>query len=446
MEMIKRGTNMSNQEKIKAGYWSIATQKHLKVFRQDSSNIDEFDNLDLAGKTGMFLGTIRGNSQIDNMRKIEKMANTVGIRPKELHKIILPELERASDKKVELKKNTIGEIVGIEEYVFTNKEVLEITGNVLENQGPKPNERITIETMDHTKKIPYLENEIKNILITEGFKENDIQLSLALQNQFNLISKLKKSKSNESIISNEYIWGVNHDKIALAVSGIDLGKRQSLKDIIEIIQNSQGYPIEKLPSIDKDLLVLAQKTGMINPTTIISSRGIRKEFGFTPNILNDTGFNDDILDDVKLLLASIRFGENYTSYSTIQEPVRFLESLIKYGDIGPHSANASDYTLLEKKGIVKVVKKTKENWYTGAIKTGYCLELVKKDVAEEALKIIKSPDYNINIQQSELDYEIVNDTGSYLSSEEVRINMGKSPEPVAEAEAYFASVLRDELL
>ena len=102
--------------------------------------------------------------------------------------------------------------------------------------------------------------------------------------------------------------------------------------------------------------------------------------------------------------------------------------------------------MLEKKGIVKVVKKTKENWYTGAIKNGYCLELVKKDVAEEALKIIKSPDYNINIQQSELDYEIVNDTGSYLSSEEVRINMGKSPEPVAEAEAYFASVLRDELL
>lgn len=200
-----------------------------------------------------------------------------------------------------------------------------------------------------------------------------------------------------------------------------------------------------LTSIDKDLLLLAQKTGMINPTTIISSRGIRKDFGFTPNILNDTGFNDDILDDVKLLLASIRFGENYTNHSTIQDPIRFLESLIRYGDIGPHSANGSDYTLLEKKGIVKVVNKTKMG-YGGRIRSGYCLELIRKDVAEEALKIIKSPDYNINIQQAQLDFEIVNDTGSYLSSEEVRINMGKSPEPVAEAEAYFASVLRDELL
>lgn len=436
---------MSNQEKVKAGYWSIATQKHLKVFRQDCSNIDEFDNLDLAGKTGMFLGTIRGNNQIDNMKKLEKMANTVGIRPKELHRIILPELEKGSDKKVELIKNTAGDIVGIEEYVFTNNEVMEITGNVLENQVPKPIERITIETMDQTKKIPYLENEIKGILNKQGFSEKDIEISLALQDQFSLISKLKKGKSNESIISNEYIWGANHDKIALAVSGIDFGKRQTLKEAIEIIQNTQGYPLEMLARLDKDLLILAQKTGMINPTTIISSRGIRKDFAFTPNILNDTGFNDDILDDVKLLLASIRFGENYTNHSTIQDPIRFLESLIRYGDIGPHSANGSDYTLLEKKGIVKVVNKTKES-YTGTVRSGYCLELIKKDVAEEALKIIRSPDYNINIQQTQSDFEIVNDTGSYLSSEEVRINMGKSPDPVAEAEAYFASVLRDELL
>ncbi len=437
---------MNNQEKIKLGYWSIATQKHLKVFRGDSSNIDEFDNLDIAGKSGMFLGTIRGNKEITNIKKLEKMANAVGIKPRELHKIILPELENASDKKIEIiKDKASGSITGIAEYVFSNKEVLEISGKVLENQNPNENERIAIETMDKTKQIPYLESEITQLLTKEGFSERDIQLSIALQSQFKLINKLNKSKSKDSIISNEYIWGPNHEKIALAVSDIKFNKRQNLKEVIDIIQNSQGYPIEKLPKIDEKLLILAQKTGMIDPTTIISSRGIRKNFGFTPNILNDTGFNDDILDDVKLLLASIRFGENYTEFSTINDPVRFLESLIRYGDIGPHSANASDYTLLEKKGIVRVKHKVKSSYY-GYQRSGYCLELVKEDVAKKALEIIKSPHYNMNIDKAESNFEIVNDTGNYMPPEEVRINMGEAPEEVLEAQEHFASILRDELL
>ena len=163
---------MNNQEKIKLGYWSIATQKHLKVFRGDSSNIDEFDNLDIAGKSGMFLGTIRGNKEITNIKKLEKMANAVGIKPRELHKIILPELENASDKKVEIiRDKASGSITGIAEYVFSNKEVLEISGKVLENQNPNENERIAIETMDKTKQIPYLESEITQLLTKEGFSE-----------------------------------------------------------------------------------------------------------------------------------------------------------------------------------------------------------------------------------------------------------------------------------
>ena len=136
-------------------------------------------------------------------------------------------------------------------------------------------------------------------------------------------------------------------KIAAAIAPLELQQKQSMKQMIEIIQNSQGVPLDKLPPIDQNLMILAKKTGILNPAIISSTRGLEKEFEFTPDLLKTDSVNEDILDDVKLLLASIRFGENYTEYSTIQEPEKFLRALINNQKVGPHSANGSDYILLE---------------------------------------------------------------------------------------------------
>lgn len=437
---------MSEQDNVKSGYWSIATQKHLKAYRTDSSNIDEFDTLNTAGKAGRLLGVIRGNNEIDNIKKLEKMANSVNISPKELHRIILPMLEEASDKQVEIIRNSTGDITGVAEYVFTNHNVLDITGKVFEVSGPTPIERITVETMDATKKIPYLQGELTQLFNMQGFSDQEIQLALTLQSQFKLIQLLNKSRTHDAIISNEYVWGPNHKKIAMAISGLDFGKKQNLKDIIELIQRTQGFPLEKLPSIDNDLFMLAKKTGMINPITIISSRGIQKDFGFSSELISSAGYEDDILDDVKLLLASLRFGENYTQYSTIEQTERFLSFLIDKGRIGPHPANETDYTLLEKKGIIKVSYGSRYNYYRGRNESGYFLELIRKDVAQAALDIIKSPDYHISSSSDVTDYSSLSDTGSFVTPEENRIHLGESPEPVKEAEEYLNRVLRDEIL
>jgi hypothetical protein len=435
---------MIDNEKVKIGYWSVATQKHLKEFKTTSPNLDELDNLNTAGKTGRFLGVIRGNGQIKNITKIEKMGQSIGISKNELHRIILPELERASDQKVELLRNKKDEIEGIVEYVFNNDEVLEISGQVFENQYPTNKELIVIETMDETKRIPYLEPELNDLLMKKGYSEKDIKFALALQSQFGLLKRLEQRKDRDAIISNEYVWGPNHHKIARTIANIDFGRKQNLKDVIDIIQNTQGYPIEKLPPIDNSLLMTAMKTGMINPTTIRSSRGIQKDFAFSPNMLEPLSYKDDILDDVKLLLASIRFGQNYTPYSRIIDPIDFLSFLISNGDIGPHGANSTDYTLLEKKGIIRVETRTKHGFY--GTRTGPCLVLVRKDVAEEALKIVQ--DHNDNLIKDETfnSVESLVDTGDFINPEEIRLRMGESPKLVKEMEDHLSRVFRDELL
>jgi len=436
---------MSVNDNVKSGYWSISTQKHLKVFKSEAPGLSQLGNLNLTGKVGRFLGVIRGNGQITDLNKLELMANSVGINNRaELLKIVLPELESASDKRIELMRDTVGAITGIAEYVYDNPTVLGISGQVFENQNPTDVERIVIKTMDETKKIPYSQSHLIQILTEQGFNERDVSMSLALQNNFKLIRVLDKMRNREPIISNEYVWGDNHEKIAMAVSGLSMFDKDTLRDIIDAIQNFQGFPLEKMAPAASDLLSLAKKTGMINPTTIVSTRGLQKDFGFSSNLIQPEQYNNDILDDVKLFLASIRFGENYTPYSTINDPEKFLSRLIQYGDIGPHDANATDYTLLEKKGIVKVVTKQKYNSYYGTYRTGPCLELIRTDVAKEALNIIRNPNYSMNNDAEITDFGSMMDVGLFITPEEERMRMAEMPETMKEIEEYTLRVLRGE--
>ncbi len=435
-------------EIIQEGYWTIAAQKHLKAFTQDSSNLDEYDNIDISGKAGRFLGAIRGNGKIENTRKLEKIANTIGIKPRELHKIILPELEQSSEGRVELIKNSVDDITGIAEYLFTNQDVIKVAGDVFEQLNPSNIERITLQTMENTRRIPLFQSELCNELSKQGYLERDINFSLSLQRQFKLIQLLSKLSQYDPIVSNEYIWGENHEKIAYALTKVSIDDKQSLKDTISLIQSYQGIPTEELKNQKSGLLLLAKKIGMINPVSIISGRGIEKEFSFTADISNNC-IDYDIMDDVKVLLASIRFGERYTEHSTIQDPIRFLEVLINSDSVGPHSANMTDYILLEKKGILKVINQTKTKWsyyyndtYT---KSGPCLKLIKKDVAEKALEIIKSPEYSIH-KELLREPAILIDTGDYRNAEENRIHMAELPEPIKEASEMITKILRDEVI
>lgn len=423
------------------GFWSIAARKHLKEFVDYSDNGDIFDCLNVAGKTGLFLGTIRGNKQLDNIKKIEKMASQVGIKPIELHKIILPQLEESSDKKIEIHRDSLGNATGIEEYVFDTQSTLEITGKVFEDLNPTDKEIITVNTLEETKKVPYTQNEITEIMVQKGFKENDINISLDIADQFKLIRKV--AKKNDPIISNEYIWGSNNQRIALAVGELGKIQKDSLGITIGEIQNCQGIPYENLTIADKKLFDLAKKIGMINPIKIVTNRNVNKEFEFTQST-NWLPASEDIFDDVRLLLASIRFGENYTQHSTIYSAQKFLSAWIRNGEVGPHDANSTDYIMLEKKGIAKVVYKSKQKWgYNGYYNaTGYYLELVKEDVAREALKFI-----NGIIEENDLsidDYNQIAKSSNYYSAEEQRVRMGDVPESSKEADEYIQRILRDE--
>ena len=422
-------------DKINKGYWAVATQKHLSKFQTSSQNYEEFDALNISGKAGRLLGLIRGNTRITNMKKLEKLAGTMGIGKRELRNTILPELEKVTEKKIELQRNSLKEIIGIEEYFLDSEEVLSAAGDYFEYMAPEETERITVESMSNTKKIPVSNTEIY-ALLGKDYSEEAIGQALKYQEQFKL---LKRSFIHgEDIYSNEYIWAGKQDKILYSLPQLDITSKEELATFIEILQNTQGTSQSQI-NIDTQLILLAKKTGIIDPVTIKTKRHFDQEFLFTSNFLGGETLVNDILDDVKLLISAIRFGTKYTSFSRLSDPVRFLESLIGGNKVGPHSANGTDYILLESRGIVRITPSLSHP-------DRYYMELLKKDIGLMALKILKSSNYEMESSISNCSFDSSTAYPIFESPEDTRMKLAESSAVIAEAEDYFIEVLRDERL
>lgn len=117
---------------------------------------------------------------INSFEKLKKMANQVGISPSELKRTILPIMEDFSDKRIKVRTNTIGDIIGVEEYIYDNKTVMGISGNIFQNINSSSIERIAIDSLDNTKKLPHLERELYQKL-TNDYSESDIRKSITFQ-------------------------------------------------------------------------------------------------------------------------------------------------------------------------------------------------------------------------------------------------------------------------
>lgn len=97
---------------------------------------------------------------------------------------------------------------------------------------------------------------------------------------------------------------------------------------------------------------------------------------------------DDAFDLAKAFVSSITYGMTKSSYTRgkIQMVDALLSALVRGESVGPVQAISEDYKLLELKGVVKVSQGSKKG------RTGPMLELLKIEVGELALQVIRQGD------------------------------------------------------
>jgi len=423
-------------EKERAAAWIVDIQKHLQEFT--GSYLSYYDSTIISGQCARMMARIRNMELIDNLPKLNAVASSIGIMPSQLKRIILPHLEKAGT--INILKDNAGKIRKIEEHVPGQEEILEIAYDIWDNYEAEDIERISIQSVEKCATVPKTEEELVSDLERLGFKEKNILLSLELQKGFKILDQHSVDSSVKPLIYTPYVWGENASKIMSFISHLDSNPRKKVEELLTKVSHNQATPLDQLGKVDQDLFLACRKTGLLDVCNVSTKGGLEKGFVFTPRMwgsLERCRIVPDIYDEVKLLLSSIGFGQNYSSISKIKYPIALVEALIDRGEVGPCTAIGVDFILLEKAGIVDI----KRDSY---LKSRYHMYLIKEDIAKTALEILKHKRLLGLGERAELDSKGLCQTGEFVNPEQDKIRMGRLTQASVKAQNYLIKVLRGE--
>lgn len=313
--------------------------------------------------------------------EIRSFAALGGIAESDLTMWLLPTLERA--RLFTLLRSTTGQLTAVEEQVGVAEPVLDSVGRVWDGLNPADAERCAIAASDHLAYAPYTLSVLRSILEADGFRADMHPEMLKSLAAVGMLRRQRSQALREDVLYSPYVWGTEAVAIGEFLHRLPPNERDVLAGLSRSAAERPGTSVEDL-AVASPVVEAARKVGLIEATRVLSSAGSEKAFAFSPSLERQLSLGTtDVTHERKLFVAHILYGHRYGFPGTgrILSPTVLVGALISRGSVGPATAIRTDYPLLEAQGIVKVVVEE-------GSKRAY-LELVKRDVAEDALDLLR---------------------------------------------------------
>ena len=357
-----------------------------------------------AGRCLDFGSRIRRQAGSLSPAELLEFARLVGLGHSDLMFWALPTMQSAGLLSY---RATEGELVSIEEFIGVQASVLDQVVAVWEGLHPQPEERCALQSTVLAAEAPLTLTDHQQILSAMGYNES---LQLRVLPALEALYLLRRAHSNvlgDDVVYNEYVWGSRAVPIAEFLASLPSNERQILTQLSAKVQSSPGIPLEKLRAGGQGVLAGARQVGFIDAIQVGSSASAsgRKTFAFPPSLESQLldAAGTDVLHERKLFVAHILFGHYYGFPQTgkIASPTVLVNALITRGRVGPASAIATDYPLVEAHGLVRVES-------APGLRGRAYLRLVKDDVVRDSLQTIGHRDavaadnYSCSLAQSML--------------------------------------------
>ena len=191
---------------------------------------------------------------------------------------------------------------------------------------------------------------------------------------------MKSADLGEYVIYNPNVWSAHHISIAAFLRGLPPAERDSLLGLCEQAADSPGLVVSSYGSFKPAMLSSARKVGLVQAATVKSSVASGEQtYVFSPlmETEDDKLQTTEVLHQRKLFVSHILYGHEkaVAGRGRIYDPRVLVRALLRNGSVGPASNIASDYHLLEARGIVAVRPSE------GRPGRAY-LELVKEEIVE----------------------------------------------------------------
>ena len=390
-------------EKRTEGAWLIHHTK--KLF--DVRDTQDFEDIELAGKCGIFLSNLAADENTDlNKDKVDAIAKASSIKK--------TEIETIKNKLVEAHLIDVVKNGGISVLGITTSTVLSHTANIFDSSNSNNYQKAALELSERISDLPKPEKELKEYISDEYKLTSRDTVDLFSQcEEIGFIDYENLDNDSKFYFNGNLFRKENIQKTNAILNSLNSDDSRKILEMNELLSKKGCITFEKAKAIlGEVLLTKLQSIGMYDFNEVSNSHET-KTFVTKPSAFSKYGnpFEEDALDLAKAFVSSLYYGMNFSSSGRgrITMLNALMRKLVNGFEVGPATAIGEDYRLLELKRVIQL---------RDAGNNRYFMKLLKKDVGQLALQVLEFGDATEQSIQNSIVY-----TGSvtnYLGPEQKR--------------------------
>ncbi|ANI89747.1 hypothetical protein A9P82_10865 [Arachidicoccus ginsenosidimutans] len=367
-------------EKRTKGAWVINhTNKLVEI-----KDTYEFEDIELAGKCGVFLSNLAASDEQSNLSldKVNAIAKVSNIKKTEIE-TIKSKLKEA--RLIDTANNGAISVLGV-----TTSAVLGHTSDIFDNNSPSNFQKAAIELSDNISDLPKGEKTLNEYISDTYTLTNAETKDLFLQAEeigfvdYEVLDDKSKLYFNGNLFRRE-----GAQKTNAVLSSLKSDETKKILELDQLLTSNGCLTLEKGKEVlGEQLLSKLQSIGMYDFNEV-SNSSEAKTFITKPSAFSKYGnpFEEDALDLAKAFVSSLYYGINFSSQGRgkISMLEILLRKLVNGYEVGPATAIGEDYKLLELKRVIQLRRDT-------TYPNRYHMRLLKKDIGLLAMQVLEFGD------------------------------------------------------
>ena len=319
-------------EKRTEGAWLIHHTK--KLF--DVRDTQDFEDIELAGKCGIFLSNLAADENTDlNKDKVDAIAKASSIKK--------TEIETIKNKLVEAHLIDVVKNGGISVLGITTSTVLSHTANIFDSSNSNNYQKAALELSERISDLPKPEKELKEYISDEYKLTSRDTVDLFSQcEEIGFIDYENLDNDSKFYFNGNLFRKENIQKTNAILNSLNSDDSRKILEMNELLSKKGCITFEKAKAIlGEVLLTKLQSIGMYDFNEVSNSHET-KTFVTKPSAFSKYGnpFEEDALDLAKAFVSSLYYGMNFSSSGRgrITMLNALMRKLVNGFEVGPATA------------------------------------------------------------------------------------------------------------
>jgi len=365
-------------DKRTKGAWLINHGKKLG----DVSNPFDFEDIEIAGKCGVFLASLASDTESEiSPEKVKAIARVSRVKKSEFDTVTnLLKRERLIETGADGTINVLG---------VTTSAVLEHTAEIFDSFAPNNLQQAALEISESVSDLPKqgsnLAEYVSDTFELSGSETADL---LTQSEDIGFVDFERFEDGGKLYFNGNWFRRDNINRTNKVLSTLKSQDTNRITEVDQMLVSQGCISLEDAERIlGPELLGKLQAIGLYDVSEV-SNTWEAKAFVTKPSAFSKYGnpFEEDALDLAKAFVSSLYYGMNYSSQGRGRITLLsvLLRKLINGFEVGPATAIGQDYKVLELHRVVELRRVPSTQMFY--------MKLLKKDIGELALQVLEVGD------------------------------------------------------